>query len=190
MPLLRLPSPPLGAAAQNVSRPRRAPCLVQFIVATPYRTVAHAVPPPLAPARRRVADGEPTAQLAVPRAFPRRRSISHLPLTLSLLRLPSPPLGANSKHVSWPFRAPCLVHFRVAAPYRIAAHAVPPPPLLAPARRRVAAGGEPAAPRAVSIARAGSAQDLFPRYPSSSDFLSISSADHQGFSTEFLPGYS
>jgi len=170
LPLLRLPSPPLGAALQPVSRPRRAPCLVRFLVAAPHHIAPHAAPPPppLAPARRRVAAGESTAPRAAPRAFPRRRAASHRrsrcpssasprprsaprcswwvdraarralcvsssprhiasPLTLPLLRLPSPPLGAALQPVSRPRRAPCLVLFLVAAPYRIAPHAAPPP---------------------------------------------------------------
>jgi hypothetical protein len=174
-----------------VNRPFRAPCLVHFLVAAPYRIAAHAAPPspPLVPARRRVAAREPTAPCAVPRAFPRRRAMSHRrsrypssasprprsaprrsmsvdraarcascisssprhiasPLTLPLLRLPSPPLGTASQRVGRPRRVPCLVRFLVAAPYRIAAHAAPPPPPLAPARRRVAARESPA-PRAV-----------------------------------------
>jgi hypothetical protein len=191
MPLPRLPSPPLGAASQLVSRPRRAPCLVRFLVAAPYRTAAHAVPPPppLAPARRRVAASEPAAPCAVPRAFPRRRAVSHRrsrcpssasarprsaprprwcvdraarrascvsssprhiaqPLTLSLLRIPLPPLGAASQQVSLPRRAPCLLRFLVAAPYRIAPHAAPPPPSSPP----LGAACESAAPRAVPSA--------------------------------------
>jgi hypothetical protein len=74
----RLPLPPLGAASQRVSRPRGTLCLVRVLVAAPDCATAHAsplMPPPPAPARRRVAVGEPAApSRAAPRAFPRRRS--------------------------------------------------------------------------------------------------------------------
>jgi hypothetical protein len=79
LPLLRLPSSPLGAASQLVSPPRRAQYLVHFLVAASYRIAPHAAPPPppLVPARRRVAACESTAPRAISRAFPRRRAISH-----------------------------------------------------------------------------------------------------------------
>jgi hypothetical protein len=85
-PLCRLPSPPLGAASQVVSRPRRALCSA-LPVAALDRIATHApLSPPLAPARRRVAACEPSAPRAVRLPLP---LVTVSPLT-PICRLPSP----------------------------------------------------------------------------------------------------
>jgi hypothetical protein len=63
----------------NCSKVTAAGCLIFQRDAALDGIAVHAVPPPppLAPARRRVAGGEPAIPRAVPRAFPRRRAISH-----------------------------------------------------------------------------------------------------------------
>jgi hypothetical protein len=97
----RLHAPLFGAASQEVSRPRRAPCLVRFFVAAPDRIAAHALPPPypFTPSRRHVAGSEPAPPRAVSCAFPRRRSLLHCHSCLSLSAASPRPRSAPCR--SW-----------------------------------------------------------------------------------------